>query len=63
MLKQNALLAAQHVDMINCVLDFVHQKHLDPGFVEKLYSDLQGPDFASGSPSADDTRAGVASAS
>jgi hypothetical protein len=42
MLKESALRAAQDVDTINCVLDFVHKKQVDPDFVEKFFSDLQG---------------------
>jgi hypothetical protein len=41
MLKENALRAAQDVDTINCLLDFVHKKQMDPDLVEKFFSDLQ----------------------
>jgi hypothetical protein len=42
MLKENALRAAQDVDTINCVLDFVHKKQVDPDFVEQFFAELQG---------------------
>jgi hypothetical protein len=42
MLKENALRAAEDVDTINSVLDFVHKKHVDPSFVEEFFSELQG---------------------
>jgi hypothetical protein len=41
MLKENALRAAQDVDTINCVLDFVHKRQVEPEFVKQFFSDLQ----------------------
>jgi hypothetical protein len=41
MLKENALRAAQDVDTINCVLDFVHKRQVDPEFVQQFFADLQ----------------------
>jgi hypothetical protein len=43
MIEENALRAAQDVETINCVLDFVYQKQLNPDLVLELFSDLQVP--------------------
>jgi hypothetical protein len=41
MLKENALRAAQYVETLNCVLDFLNQKQQYPEFVKEIFSDLQ----------------------
>jgi hypothetical protein len=43
MLKENALRAIQDVTAINSVLDFVHQKELNPDFVHHVFEYLTKP--------------------
>jgi hypothetical protein len=41
MIKEDALYEAQDIEMINSVLDFVHQKRINPDFVEEFATSLQ----------------------